>query len=113
MKKTKLKDLEDVQRDCLFCGIRFTPKRVNQLYCCKQHRNRVYQPVQAFCSFCYKEFRKERVNQDFCSKNCGRLHHLKNFERPKIPKSVFVGSREQIVSNLENWLDENGYFKGD
>lgn len=106
--KKKNADLDN--RDCLFCGVSFTPKKYNQLYCCVKHRNRVYQPVESVCNFCSKSYWKDKVNQDFCSKNCNKLHHIQNFERPKIPKTVFVGTREEIVSKLTVWLEENGYI---
>lgn len=99
------------KRNCLFCDASFIPKRLNQLYCCAKHRNRLWKPIESNCKICNKTFWKDKINQEFCSKNCSQLHHIKNFERPKIPKSVFIGTRDEIVKNLENWLEENGYFE--
>lgn len=108
VRATNRKEYE--KRDCLFCGISFSPKRYNQFYCCVKHRNRLYKPIESGCILCGKIYWKDKVNQEFCSKNCNRLHHIKNFERPKIPKKIFVGTREEIVYKLTKWLEENGYI---
>lgn len=101
--------------ECRHCLKPFQPKRVNQVYCSPLCASRIRLPDivndTRDCPCCKNTFVRQRTDQVYCSENCRRIYNLEHTETLHIPKSVFVGTREEIVSNLERWLETKGYLE--
>lgn len=103
-----MNDKEIIEKSCLFCGDKFTPRRKAQKYCKKEHMGS--------CVVCGKEFLIKKLSSPAitCSSHCAsiRSHTDKSKEKRRLNSLKKYGTdfplqAEEIKQKIQRSLDDS------